>query len=157
MHAFQCGPRTLYTQDRGVIKSHVGYDAGHQYGKNLDCVWTIEAPPGKFVQITAEDFNLESRLEMSFEHVICYIKKSSNLKPDMERFRQVNMWVYSLLSRVIPFRSYSVWKKSFKWLCVWKSNTICLLIRSIEWNILLETWYNISCIPDKKILDLTVG
>ena len=58
---YQCGPQSLYTTDRGEIKSHVGYDLGHNYGRNLDCTWVIQAPPGKYVEVTAETFTLESR------------------------------------------------------------------------------------------------
>ena len=58
--AFNCGNQTYLTQPTGEIKSHAGYDAGHNYGRNLDCSWTIAAPPGKFVELVAEDFTLES-------------------------------------------------------------------------------------------------
>ena len=58
--AFRCGPVTYFTHDRGTIKSHVGYDAGHNYGRNLDCMWTIEGPPARYVNLIAEDFTLEA-------------------------------------------------------------------------------------------------
>ncbi|XP_052280310.1 low-density lipoprotein receptor-related protein 12-like isoform X2 [Dreissena polymorpha] len=55
----QCGNQSFFTADNGIIRSHSGYDVGHDYGKNLDCVWTIEAPEGKFVELVANTFHLE--------------------------------------------------------------------------------------------------
>ncbi|XP_052282981.1 cubilin-like isoform X2 [Dreissena polymorpha] len=57
--SYQCGNQSYFTADNGIIRSHSGYDVGHDYGKNLDCVWTIEAPEGKFVQLVANAFHLE--------------------------------------------------------------------------------------------------
>lgn len=44
--------RTLY--------SHVGYERGEQYGNNVECVWTIEAPVGQNVRVSFVAFDLES-------------------------------------------------------------------------------------------------
>ncbi|KAH3749499.1 hypothetical protein DPMN_183997 [Dreissena polymorpha] len=57
--SYQCGNQSFFTTDNGIIRSHSGYDVGHDYGKNLDCVWTIEAPEGKFVELVANTFHLE--------------------------------------------------------------------------------------------------
>ena len=43
----------------GEIVSHLGYLGGFNYGKNLDCIWRIEAPDGLHVQLVAETFSLE--------------------------------------------------------------------------------------------------
>ncbi|KAH3883688.1 cubilin-like [Dreissena polymorpha] len=56
--SYQCGNQSYFTADYGIIRSHSGYDVGHDYGKNLDCVWTIAAPEGKFVFLVATTFQL---------------------------------------------------------------------------------------------------
>lgn len=57
---FGCGQETHFTAPTGTIYSHLGYDAGHHYGKHIRCTWTIEAPVGWLVEVVAETFQLES-------------------------------------------------------------------------------------------------
>ena len=57
--AFSCGGQSYLTTDDGVVKSHAGFDAGHNYGKNLNCLWKIEAPLGQYVELVAQSFNVE--------------------------------------------------------------------------------------------------
>ena len=59
MYAFRCGNQTYFTRDGGEILSHAGYAKGHTYGRELNCVWTIAAPPGKYVNLVAENFTLD--------------------------------------------------------------------------------------------------
>ncbi|KAH3871069.1 low-density lipoprotein receptor-related protein 12-like [Dreissena polymorpha] len=67
--SFQCGNQSYYTSDNGIIRSHAGYDHGHDYGKDLDCLWTIEAPPGKMVQLVANTFNVEGDYNCQYDYV----------------------------------------------------------------------------------------
>ena len=57
---FGCGQPTRFTAPNGTIYSHLGYNVGHHYGKNIRCIWTIEAPAGWFVELVAEGFEIES-------------------------------------------------------------------------------------------------
>ena len=59
MHTYQCGSGSYFTAPSGVIKSHTGFDVGHNYGKNVRCIWTIEAPAGKHVEIIPDTFDVE--------------------------------------------------------------------------------------------------
>lgn len=54
----RCGSNTLLTQNNGEIISHAGYEFGHNYGKNLNCTWTMQAPAGQFVELVAENFSV---------------------------------------------------------------------------------------------------
>ena len=58
---YSCGSAQYYNSSSGTIKSHGGYDAGHNYGKNMHCTWRIEAPPGWKVLLTAEAFDVQLR------------------------------------------------------------------------------------------------
>ncbi|XP_052777589.1 membrane frizzled-related protein-like [Mya arenaria] len=58
--SFQCGSQAFFNTDNGTISSHSGIDHGHNYGKDLDCVWTIEAPKGKMVELTSLMFDIEN-------------------------------------------------------------------------------------------------
>ena len=49
----------MLTQDNGEITSHAGFDNNHNYGKNLNCTWIIQAPVGMYVELVAESFNVE--------------------------------------------------------------------------------------------------
>ena len=53
-----CGPHTVYTAPSGTIVSHAGIDFGHNYGKNMRCTWHVRAPVGKYVELTAETFEV---------------------------------------------------------------------------------------------------
>jgi len=55
-----CGDNNYFTEDNGIILSHVGYTYGHYYGKELNCVWRIEAPEGQVVELIPADFHLQN-------------------------------------------------------------------------------------------------
>ena len=55
-----CADQDYLTANNGEIISHSGYNVGHNYGKNQDCVWKVEAPEGLLVQLDAISFDLES-------------------------------------------------------------------------------------------------
>lgn len=58
---FSCGgPTSHFTAPNGTIYSHVGFTQGHNYGKNLHCTWVIEAQPGWHVELTSNNFDVES-------------------------------------------------------------------------------------------------
>lgn len=70
---FGCGQQTYYTAPNGTIYSHLGYDAGHHYGKGLRCTWTIEAPVGWMVELVAEAFELEGSSSSCYrDYIIVY-------------------------------------------------------------------------------------
>ena len=54
-----CGGQDYFNSDNGTLLSHLGYNAGRIYGKNLNCVWTIEAPVDMMVTLYAEAFELD--------------------------------------------------------------------------------------------------
>ena len=54
-----CGLPGVLTAPTGVIKSHAGFDAGHNYGKGLHCVWHIQAPAGLKVELMEDSFDVE--------------------------------------------------------------------------------------------------
>lgn len=60
--AFECGGQAHYIAASGEIVSHLGFNEGRVYGKNMDCIWTIEAPPGQMVVLYEEEFDLEGDL-----------------------------------------------------------------------------------------------
>ncbi|XP_052282982.1 low-density lipoprotein receptor-related protein 12-like [Dreissena polymorpha] len=75
----QCGNQSFFTAENGIIRSHAGYDVGHDYGKNWDCVWTIEAPEGKFVELVANTFHLEgSGVSCSYDYLELFDGDSTN-------------------------------------------------------------------------------
>ncbi|XP_052280124.1 tolloid-like protein 1 [Dreissena polymorpha] len=55
----QCGNQSYFTAENGIIRSNSGYYLGIDYGTNLDCVWTIEAPEGQMVALMANTFHVE--------------------------------------------------------------------------------------------------
>lgn len=57
--AFLCGDQAYYTNDTGEIVSHAGYHVGDDYGKYLNCIWTVEASAGMNVQLMPETFALQ--------------------------------------------------------------------------------------------------
>lgn len=56
---YLCGDQDYYGDGNEEIVSHSGYHTGYNYGKNLDCLWRIEAPEGWFVQLIPVHFSLE--------------------------------------------------------------------------------------------------
>ena len=54
-----CGLPGVLTAPNGVIKSHAGFDVGHNYGKSLHCVWHIQAPVGMKVELIEDSFDVE--------------------------------------------------------------------------------------------------
>lgn len=75
---FGCGQATYYTAPNGTIKSHLGYDEGNHYGKNLRCTWTIEAPVGWLVELVAESFDVESYSGCRHDYLILYDGQFTN-------------------------------------------------------------------------------
>jgi len=59
----ECGIHTRYNDSHGAIVSHAGYGY-HNYGKNYDCVWRLEAPRGMKIVLYAEMMELEPELSM---------------------------------------------------------------------------------------------
>ena len=57
---FVCGNQTYYAERGGEIVSHYGYYFGEYHGKNLNCIWRIEAPEGMMVILYAETFDLDT-------------------------------------------------------------------------------------------------
>lgn len=55
-----CGGQDFFTENNGEILSHVGYTYGHYYGKNINCMWTVEAPEGMMVELIPIDFHLSN-------------------------------------------------------------------------------------------------
>lgn len=66
---YSCGSAQYYNSSSGTIKSHGGYDAGHNYGKDMHCTWTIEAPTGWRVELTAEAFDLQARSDCYYDYL----------------------------------------------------------------------------------------
>ena len=58
----RCPSPVVLTQNNGEIVSHEGFFKGHHYGKGLNCSWVILAPAGKFVEIVAENFSMDTSL-----------------------------------------------------------------------------------------------
>ena len=56
---YLCGTAQYYNSPNGTIKSHAGFDAGHNYGKNMHCTWVIEAQPGWKVELVADSFDVQ--------------------------------------------------------------------------------------------------
>ena len=56
---FLCGSAAYYNSPNGTIKSHTGFDAGHNYGKGMKCTWVIEAQPGWKVELVADSFDVQ--------------------------------------------------------------------------------------------------
>lgn len=69
---FGCGQPTRFTAPNGTIYSHLGYNVGHHYGKNIRCIWTIEAPAGWFVELVAEGFEIESYSNCYHDYLALY-------------------------------------------------------------------------------------
>ncbi|XP_060603556.1 bone morphogenetic protein 1-like [Ruditapes philippinarum] len=67
--AYTCGSNDYFTQNNGEIASHAGFDAGHNYGKNLNCIWRIEAPDGMNVELVAKAFNIEDDPACAFDYL----------------------------------------------------------------------------------------
>ena len=65
-----CGDQDYLTDNNGEIISHSGYNVGHNYGKNQDCVWKVEAPEGLNVQLTPITFDLESDISYVNQWII---------------------------------------------------------------------------------------
>lgn len=61
--SFVCGGHDYFSEDHGEIVSHLGFESGRIYGKNLNCVWTIEAPIDMMVLLYAEAFSLDKFVE----------------------------------------------------------------------------------------------
>merc|ERR1712179_54446 len=83
--SFQCGSQSYFTTNNGVITSHAGFDHGHNYGKNLDCLWTIEAPAGMMVELVAQTFDIESDRACSFDYLELFDGNSTSA-PTMGTF-----------------------------------------------------------------------
>lgn len=61
---FGCGNQTYFNDSGGEIVSHTGYYLGENYGKNLNCIWRIEAPENMIVVLYAETFDLDKPFVM---------------------------------------------------------------------------------------------
>ena len=63
--------------NNGEIISHAGYRHGNLYGKNLYCVWQIQAPEGMNVEIMTETFLLQNVSDYSGKYVPVYLRPNS--------------------------------------------------------------------------------
>ncbi|XP_039438500.1 tolloid-like protein 1 [Culex pipiens pallens] len=67
-HTTSCGGRLRATSEINHIYSHVAYGVG-VYDNGADCEWTIEALPGRKVQLAFLTFDLEEEKQCSYDFV----------------------------------------------------------------------------------------
>lgn len=66
-----CGGHLQAQDYKRHLYSHARY--GHDnYGKSMDCDWTIEAEPGKNVHLTFLTFDIESNKDCEYDYVEVY-------------------------------------------------------------------------------------
>ncbi|KAL4240816.1 Low-density lipoprotein receptor-related protein 12 [Mactra antiquata] len=82
---FMCGSKNYFTTDNGIINSHAGFDAGHNYGKNINCEWRIEAPTGMNVELVAKQFNIELDTACAYDWVELFDGNSTH-SPSLGKF-----------------------------------------------------------------------
>jgi len=83
--AYTCGGQDYLTSNNGVVNSHTGLSAGHNYGKNMNCVWRIEAPQGSYVELVAQSFNVEPDSACQFDWLELFDGDGTNA-PSLGKF-----------------------------------------------------------------------
>ncbi|KAH3738368.1 hypothetical protein DPMN_045002 [Dreissena polymorpha] len=83
--AIECGSQLFLTDNNGQFSSHTGMNNGHNYGKNLNCIWRVQAPEGLKVELVAKSFNLESDPSCSYDFVELFDGDSINA-PSLGKF-----------------------------------------------------------------------
>lgn len=80
-----CGGRLIATSRVKHLYSHSRYGVDN-YDSRADCDWTIEAAPGRNVQLTFLTFNLEDEKLCRYDYVEVFNGPDASREPSYGRF-----------------------------------------------------------------------
>ncbi|KAH3873470.1 membrane frizzled-related protein-like [Dreissena polymorpha] len=83
--AVECGSQLFLTTNFGQISSHGGFNNSHNYGKNMNCIWRVQAPEGQNVELVAKDFDVEADPSCGYDYVELFDGDSVNA-PSLGKF-----------------------------------------------------------------------